>query len=90
MKLAEALNKEKIKPVVVNGGKVGLYQSGPDQKPPTEAGSHDIEAQFGVSDTYISQSPLSHEMNNLVVWVYTETETVFFNKTTQKWASVDP
>ncbi len=90
MQLAEALNKEKIKPVVVNGGKVGLYYSGPDQKPHTETGSHEIEAKFGVSDTYISQSPLSHEMNNLVVWAYTDTETVFFNKTTQKWASVDP
>lgn len=86
MALLEALNKDKVKPIVTGPGKIGLYYVG--GAPFSMERSKEIEDKFGIVDLYVSQNPLSQEMNNFVVWAYTDSETVFFNKTEQKWALV--
>lgn len=84
MTLDTILNEAKIKPTVIAGGKAKVYRVG--GKPFSPEGSQEIEEEFGIVDLYVSQSPLSSEMNNLVVWAYSATETIFFNKTEQRWA----
>lgn len=82
--LAEGLNDNKVKPIVIAGGKVGLYYV--DKGPFSQDISREIEDKFGIHDMYIAQNPLNEEPNNLVVWVDSPKETIFFNKTTQKWS----
>lgn len=84
MTLDAMLNAEQIKPTVFAGGKVGFYRFGKEAFSVEK--SKEIEDKFNIFDMYVAQSPLTSEMNNLVVWVSSSEETIFFDKHTQKWA----
>lgn len=85
MNFAERLNEAKIKPSVLPGGKVGLYRA-PGAY--SEAENANIEDEFGIRDSYVSQNPLCGATNNLVVQVDTVDVTIFYDKSTQKWAMI--
>lgn len=85
MSLQNRLNEASIKPIVIEGGKVGLYKTSGRY---TEGGHALIEDEFGIRDAYIAQNPHSEEQNNLVVWIDCPTASnIFFDKKAQKWAT---